>query len=282
MSIGDPRAGQAGSELVRLRGLIKELESVAVAFSGGVDSSVVLKVAYDCLGERAVGVTAISESLPAGELEQAQALAREIGVRHVMVQSRELSNPDYLANTMARCFHCKDEVYSQIHEWAGRNGYAKVLDGFNADDLADHRPGHDAGLKLGVRSPLLEAGLNKQAVRALARSLGLPVADKPALACLSSRIPYGTPVTIEALRQVDRAETQLRSLGLTQVRVRHFGPVARIEVLPAEIPLLLSLREPVLARLRDLGFRTITIDLEGYRSGSLNGIPTTGPHSDGR
>lgn len=259
--------------LERLRGIVGPTESAAVAFSGGVDSSLLLKVAFDCLGERAVGVTAISESLPGGEREAAESIAREIGVRHVVIRTHEVFNSQYLANTPARCFHCKEEVYRRITDWAAQNGYAQVMDGFNLDDLADHRPGRDAGIQLGVRSPLIEAGLDKQAIREIAASLGLPVAGKPAMACLSSRIPHGTPITIEALSRIDRAESHLRRLGLTQVRVRHFDTVARIEVAPAEMSLLLAERESIIARFTDLGYQVVTLDLLGYRQGSLHAGP---------
>ena len=259
-------------KLGRLEQLIAELGSAAVAFSGGVDSAVVLKVASDKLKDRVVGITAVSESLPSGELKLARAFARTIEARHVIVRTDELSNADYAANTTARCFHCKDEVYRKIKDWAAQHGFPWVIDGFNLDDLADHRPGHDAGVQLGVKSPLIDAGLGKKEIREIARQLGLRVADKPALACLSSRIPYGTRVTVGALKQIDHAESYLRELGLPQVRVRHFGSKARIEILPGEFHRLFGTKKAIVQRFHELGYAEVTLDLAGYRMGSLNPV----------
>ncbi len=247
-----------------------DLQSVAVAYSGGVDSSLLLKVAHDCLGNRAVAVTAVSPSLPAGELAEAQEIARTIGARHVLLTSHETEDERYLANSPNRCYFCKREVYAELSEFARRAGLHAIVDGTNADDATDHRPGRQAAQEHGVRSPLLEAGLTKAEIRQLARQMGLPNWDKPAAACLSSRIPYGTPITLDMLSQVERAEQALKQLGVRQVRVRHHGQVARIEVDPADFPTLLAQRESIVRQLEDIGFAYIALDLVGFRSGSLN------------
>jgi uncharacterized protein len=239
-----------------------------VAFSGGVDSTLVLKIAHDVLGERAIGVTALSESLPSGELEDAQKLARKIGARHVVLRTFETSDENYLANAANRCYFCKTEMYLRIGEFARRESLTAVLDGLNVDDLQDRRPGRAAAIEQGVISPLVEANLNKSEVRQLSRLLGLPTWDKPALACLSSRIPHGTPITLESLRQVDRAELFLREIGIRQVRVRHHGETARIEVEPRDFALVHKHQTEIAAQLSALGFTHTELDPEGYRSGS--------------
>jgi pyridinium-3,5-biscarboxylic acid mononucleotide sulfurtransferase len=263
-------AAAAEVKLAQLRALVRGLSSVAVAFSGGVDSSLVLKIAVDELGERAIAVTAVSPSLPSGELEEAQGLARRLGARCEVLATTEVDNPQYQANTEARCYFCKHEVYGSIVAWAAAHGVAQVADGLNLDDLTDRRPGRRAAEEHGVRSPLAEAGLFKAEVRALSRQLVLPTWDKPSLACLSSRIPYGTPVTHEALRQIDQAEQAVRRLGIHQVRVRHHGSLARIEVEPADIALVLAHEAELSAALRALGYAEVTVDRQGYRMGSLN------------
>lgn len=257
-------------KLRSLQRLVTELESVVVAFSGGVDSSFMLKVAQDCLGLRAVAVTAISPSLPSGELEEARAVAAYIGARHELIASHEVEDFRYQANTPARCYFCKNEVYTQLRAWAEEHGFRQVIDGLNMDDLSDRRPGRQAAIEQGVRSPLVEALLYKSEIRELSKRMGLPTWDKPAMACLSSRIPYGRAITMEDLGRIDRAETVLRRLGIRQVRVRHHSDVARIEVNPQDLSFVLKHREEILTALREEGYTYVALDLEGYRPGSLN------------
>lgn len=246
--------------------------SVAVAYSGGVDSTYLLKAAYECLGEGAIALTAVSASLPAQELAEAQQFARQIGARHVLIDSHETEDPRYLANTSTRCYFCKTEVYTQLVEYARQNGFAFLVDGSNLDDMDDHRPGRQAAREHGVRSPLLEAGLSKEEVRLLARRAGLPNWDKPAAACLSSRIPYGTMVTLDILSQVEQAERSLRNLGIRQVRVRHHDTIARIEVEPNDFDIIIQHYEQIVSDFRSLGYIYVALDLAGFTSGSLNAV----------
>lgn len=263
-------APHLSAKLDQLRALLRDLESVVVAYSGGVDSAFLLKVAYDTLGERALAVTAVSPSLAQAALAEAQAIAAEIGAPHALIDSHEVDDPRYLANQANRCYFCKDEVYSLLAAYARAHGYRTVVDGANLDDLKDMRPGRQAAREQGIRSPLVEAGFSKADIRAAAHGLGLSVWDKPAMACLSSRIPYGTPITLQNLSQVERAELYLRPLGLSQLRVRHHGDTARIEVAPDDIPTLLAHRAEIVARFQGLGYTYVTLDLDGYRTGSLN------------
>ncbi len=255
-------------KLEALRERIRKLESCVVAFSGGVDSTLVLKVAHDVLGDQALGVTALSESLPAGELEEAKALAASIGARHLVIRTFETQDENYLANAANRCYFCKTEMYARIGEFAAREQKATILDGLNLDDLDDRRPGRAAAIEFGVISPLVDVKLNKLEVRELSRQLGLPIWDKPALACLSSRIPHGTPITLQSLRQVDRAETFLRTLGVRQVRVRHHGDTARIEVEPRDFMLMRTCENEIASRLKELGFPNVVLDPAGYQAKS--------------
>lgn len=256
--------------LERLEHAIRRHGSAVVAYSGGVDSALVAAVAHRVLGDRMVAVTAHSPSLPAREAEEATAVAREAGFPHRVIETHELANPAYAANPANRCFFCKDELFNRLGDVAGEAGFAAVLDGFNADDRADYRPGHQAALAHGTASPLAEADLGKEAVRALARHLGLRVWDKPAAPCLSSRIPYGTPVTSEALGRIDAAEQVLRGLGLVGARVRHHEALARVEVPPAQLGWAFEQREALVAGLKACGYTWVALDLEGYRMGSLN------------
>jgi uncharacterized protein len=258
------------TRLETARGIVRDLRSVLVAYSGGVDSTLLLKLAMDELGEGAVAVLASSPAYPESEQAEARALARAMGARLMEVDTDEVELDAYARNHPDRCFHCKEELFDKLEPVQHELGLAHLAYGATADDEGDHRPGHGSAVRRGVRFPLLEAGMTKAEIRAAARTLGLPNWNKPSFACLSSRIPHGTPVTVAALRQIEAAEAALHAFGFRQVRVRHHGDVARIEVEPSDIPRLVTERDRVTAAVRDTGYRFVSVDLEGYSTGRLN------------
>lgn len=268
-------------KLERLKALFSEMEQALIAYSGGIDSTLVAKVAYDVLGDRALAVTAESPSLLPEDLEDARIQAAEIGIAHDIVQTHELENPNYAANPVNRCYFCKSELHDTLKPLALERGYPYVVDGVNADDLQDYRPGIQAAKERGARSPLAEVGITKLEVREISRLLGLPWWDKPAQPCLSSRFPYGEAITIAKLQRVGRAERYLRQLGYTHLRVRSENDTARIELPPEQIQEFVGSTDlsTLVAEFQAYGFLFVTLDLEGFRSGKLNQVLQGSPLS---
>jgi uncharacterized protein len=256
----------------QLTGILRQQNRLLVAFSAGVDSTFLLKAAHMCLGDHVVALTASSPSAPAGDIDAARAFAADLGCRHLVLSSHELDNPLYAGNPVNRCFFCKDELYRICRAEADRLGIETIVDGTNADDLRDHRPGLKAASEWDVRHPLVEAGMTKEDIRRYSRALDLPTWDKPSSPCLSSRFPYGTEINIARLKQVGACELFLKQLHFREYRVRFHGDLARIEVAQNEIERLFdkSTRDAIVKKFRDLGFRYVSLDLQGFRSGSLN------------
>lgn len=262
------------AKLAHLESILKNYGNGILAFSGGVDSSFLLAIAYETLGDKLLAVTADSETYPLRELEWARKVIAQVGAPHLVIKTEELANPEFAQNPHNRCYHCKSELFGKLKEIASDKGFTYIFDGANADDVHDYRPGMQAGRELGVVSPLKEANLNKEEIRILSQRFNLPTWDKPSFACLSSRFPYGEEITTAKLRQVDQGEDFLRDLGFKQLRVRHHGNIARIEVPLEDLRRVLDeeLRNKINDYFKALGFNYVTIDLAGFRSGSMNEV----------
>ncbi|MCF6148452.1 MAG: ATP-dependent sacrificial sulfur transferase LarE [Candidatus Kuenenia sp.] len=261
-------------KLNKLKNYIEALESVVVAFSGGVDSSLVAKVCFDVLGKKALAITARSETYPAFEYEEAKKIAQEIGIPHITIHTSELNIKGFAENPTNRCYFCKSELFGKLKEIAQEKGYKNVADGANFDDTNEYRPGLEAAKELSVRSPLKDLGFRKSDIREISKYLHLSNWDKPSYACMSSRFPYGDSITENKLVLVAAAEDYLRSIGLRQFRVRHHDTIARIEVMPEDFPKLLQngKREELISKFKEIGYKYVTLDIEGYRSGSMNEV----------
>jgi uncharacterized protein len=272
VELGTP--AQLDLKAARLVELLRGMGSVIVAYSGGADSAYLAWAARQALGDSALAITADSASIPASHKRDAEAFVRQFGIRHEYVETHEFDNPDYVKNDLNRCFHCKDELFAVLEKIGRERGYAHIVYGVNRDDLGDYRPGQRAAKLHEVKAPLVEAGLTKAEIRELSRRAALPTWDRPASACLSSRIPYGTPVTIENIRMVEIGEEEVKALGFRQFRTRFHGELVRIEIAPEELPKALNLEiaGKLTSIFKHLGYKYVTLDLEGYRQGSLNEV----------
>lgn len=262
------------NKLIKLKELLKSLESVAIAYSGGVDSTFLLKVAYDVLGDKAIAVTAKSSTYPEREFNEAKAYIEKLGAKHIVIVSEELEIEGFAKNPTNRCYFCKSELFTKVREVANQHGIKEVLDGSNFDDIGDYRPGMQAAKELGVISPLKQCEMTKKDIRELSKAMGVPTWNKQAFACLSSRFPYGNEITAPKLKMVERAEQFLMDLGFTQLRVRHHGDIARIEVAVQDREKFFDteLMDKVVKEFKQIGFKYVTLDMQGYRTGSMNEV----------